>query len=35
MEAVEVITEQNVRSVRLGYGLHSKYLSDFLGKKVN
>lgn len=28
----EVITETNVRSVRLGYGLHPKYLKDILGK---
>lgn len=34
MEAVEVITEQNVRSVRPGYGLHPKYLNEILGKKV-
>lgn len=31
----EVITEQNVRSVRPGYGLHPKYLPMILGKTVN
>ncbi|MEG1573904.1 MAG: pseudaminic acid synthase [Bacteroidales bacterium] len=31
----EVITEKNVRSVRPGFGLHPKYLSQILGKKVN
>lgn len=35
MKAGEVITEKNVRSVRPGYGLHPKYLSDILGEKVN
>lgn len=30
----EVITEQNVRSVRPGYGLHPKYLKDVIGKKA-
>lgn len=31
----DVITEQNVRSVRPGFGLHPKYLQDLLGRKVN
>ena len=31
----EIITEENIRSVRPGYGLHPKYLKDVLGKKVN
>jgi len=30
----EVITKQNVRSVRPGYGLHPKYLKDIIGRKV-
>lgn len=30
----EVITEQNVRSVRPRYGLHPKYFKKILGKKV-
>lgn len=35
IKAGEVITGQNVRSVRPGYGLHPKYLNEILGKKVN
>lgn len=35
MKAGEVITEQNVRSVRPGYGLHPKYYKQILGKTVN
>lgn len=35
MKAGDVITEKNVRSVRPGYGLHPKYLSEITGKKVN
>lgn len=35
MKAGDVITEQNVRSVRPGYGLHPKYFPELLGKKVN
>ena len=34
MKAGDVITEQNVRSVRPGYGLHPKYLPELLGKKI-
>ena len=30
----DVITEENVRSVRPGYGLHPKYLKDIIGKKA-
>jgi pseudaminic acid synthase len=30
----EVFTEENVRSVRPGYGMHPKYLKDILGKKA-
>lgn len=30
----EVITEKNVRSVRPGFGLHPKYYTEILGKKV-
>lgn len=35
MKVGDVITEQNVRSVRPGFGLHPKYLPEILGKKVN
>lgn len=35
MKAGDIITEQNVRSVRPGYGLHPKYLPGILGKRVN
>lgn len=35
IKAGDVITEQNVRSVRPGFGLHPKYLPEVLGKKVN
>ena len=34
MKAGDVITEQNVRSVRPGYGLHPKYLPELFGKKA-
>lgn len=35
MKVGDIITEQNVRSVRPGFGLHPKYLSELIGKKVN
>lgn len=35
MKAGDIITEQNVRSVRPGFGLHPKYLPEILGKRVN
>lgn len=35
IKAGEMITEENVRSVRPGFGLHPKYFKDILGKKVN
>lgn len=34
IKAGEIITEQNVRSIRPGFGLHPKYLKELLGKKV-
>lgn len=35
MKAGDIITEENIRSVRPGFGLHPKYLSELFGKKVN
>lgn len=35
MKTGQVITEENVRSIRTGFGLHPKYLKDVFGKKVN
>lgn len=35
MKAGDVITEENVRSVRPGFGAHPKYLLELIGKKVN
>lgn len=35
IKAGDIITEQNVRSVRPGFGLSPKYLKDILGKRVN
>ena len=34
MKKGDVITEENVRSVRPGYGLHPKYLPELIGRKV-
>lgn len=35
MKTGDIITEDNVRSIRPGFGLHPKYLNEILGKKVN
>lgn len=35
VKAGDVITKENVRSIRPGYGLHPKYYNEILGKKVN
>lgn len=34
IKAGEVITEQNVRSIRPGFGMHPKFMNHILGKKV-
>lgn len=34
MKKGETITEDNVRSIRPGFGLHPRYLKDILGKKI-
>ncbi len=34
MKKGEVFTEENVRSIRPGYGLHPKYLKEILGKRA-
>lgn len=33
VKAGDIISEENVRSIRPGYGLHPKYLKDVIGKK--
>lgn len=35
MKAGEVFTEENIRSIRPGYGLPPKYLKEVIGKKVS
>lgn len=34
IKAGEVITEENIRSIRPGFGMHPKYYHDVLGKKT-
>lgn len=34
MKAGEVFTEENVRSIRPGYGLHPRHLKDVLGRRA-
>ena len=31
----EIITEDNIRSIRPGFGLHPRYLNELIGKRVN
>ena len=35
IKAGDTITEQNVRSIRPGFGLHPKYYKQIIGKKLN
>ncbi len=35
MKKGDIISEDNVRSIRPGFGAHPKYLKEILGKKVN
>lgn len=35
MKKGDIITEDNVRSIRPGFGLHPIYLKEILGKKIN
>ena len=35
MKTGDVITDENVRSVRPGYGAHPRNLSGLIGKRVN
>ena len=35
MKKGDLLTNENLRSIRPGYGLHPKYLSQLLGKTVN
>jgi pseudaminic acid synthase len=35
MQKDEVFTEENVRSIRPGYGLHPRYLKDMLGRRAS
>jgi pseudaminic acid synthase len=35
MKAGDIISEENVRSIRPGFGLHPKFYNEILGKKIN
>lgn len=35
VEAGELLSTKNVRSIRLGFGLHPNYFDDILGKTIN
>ena len=34
MKKGELFTEKNMKSIRPGYGLHTRYYEDILGKKA-
>jgi sialic acid synthase SpsE len=34
MKAGEPFTQRNVRSIRPGYGMHTRYLKDVLGRRA-
>ena len=34
MKKGDIITEENVRSIRPGFGLHPKYFNRIIGKKI-
>lgn len=35
MKAGDIISEENIRSIRPGFGLHPKYYNEIIGKKIN
>jgi N-acetylneuraminate synthase len=35
LKAGDVLTKENVRAIRPGFGLPTKYLDEILGKKIN
>lgn len=35
IKAGDIFTEENIRSIRLGYGLHPKYFEKIIGKNAN
>jgi sialic acid synthase SpsE len=35
VKANELFTEENVRSIRPGYGLHTRYLDEVIGRRAS
>ena len=35
MKAGEIITQEHVKSIRPGFGMHPIYYKDIIGKKIN